>query len=104
MKILSHRPIPQPPSRPMPKPPEGRPDPKDILESAPFQEELWRGSLGGAVLGSLVGGGLALAARSPNLGVVAAMVLSGALVGGCIAEEQVKLKWGLPIEMPPAYR
>jgi len=32
------------------------------------------------------------------------MSLSGALVGGCIAEEQVKMRWGLPVEMPPAYR
>ncbi len=104
MKIQSQPPRPQPPNRSLPSPSEGRPDPKEILDSVQFQEDLQRGSLRGVVLGSVIAGGLALALRSPNLGVVAAMTLSGALVGGCIAEEQVKLKWGLPVEMPPAYR
>jgi len=86
---------------PNPSQPSG---PQDVYQSAEFQQDMRSASIWGASVGTVVATGLALALRSPNLGVTLAMSLSGALVGGCIAEEQVKMRWGLPVEMPPAYR
>jgi hypothetical protein len=77
--------------------------PQDVYQSAEFQQDMRSASIWGVSVGTVVATGLALALR-PNLGVTLAMGLSGALVGGCIAEEQVKMRWGIPIEMPPAYR
>lgn len=79
-------------------------DVQDVYQSAEFQRDMRSASIWGASLGTVVATGLALALRSPNLGVTLAMSLSGALVGGCVAEEQVKMRWGIPVEMPPAYR
>lgn len=76
----------------------------EILQNPRFQKEVKRSTLWGVALGAVAATGLTLATKNPPLGVVVAMGLSGALVGGCVAEEQVKLKWGVPVEMPPAYR
>lgn len=71
---------------------------------ARFDREVGRVAVVGAAVGATVGGALASAVRGTSWPIVVALALSGALVGACVAEEQLRFKLGLPVEIPPAYR
>lgn len=83
---------------------ENRAHADQVESSARFEREVGRVSLYGAILGGTVGGALASAIRGTSWPVAIALSLSGALVGACVAEEQLRFKLGLPVEIPPAYR
>lgn len=79
--------------------------PQDKVELNPqYRHEVRQGSITGALIGSAVGTLIGAAAPQASLALSVALGASGALVGACIAEEQVKLRWGVPIEVPAAFR
>lgn len=107
MKILSNAPnvSAQRPSRSTQTKAQNPEQPQDKVELNPqYQREVKQGSITGALIGTAVGTLIGAAAPQASLALSVALGASGALVGACIAEEQVKLRWGVPIEVPAAYR
>jgi len=87
------------------QPSEGVPGPADSLQPAvQFAREVARVTSWGAVAGGTVAGSLASMMPGTTWPVAIALTLSGALVGACVAEEQLRFRLGLPVEVPPAYR
>lgn len=83
----------------------GDPGVNDALQtSAQFAREVGRVTGWGALAGGTVAGALAAMMRGTAWPVGMAFTLSGALVGACVAEEQLRFRLGEPVEIPPAYR
>lgn len=82
--------------------PQHQPLSQDTL--AQFNQNVGRVTAMGALAGASIGGILACIVQGTSWAVAVAVTLSGALVGACVAEEQLRFKLGLPVEIPPAYR